>query len=212
MKISLAAILISAVVLIRADRVVDIWHVDQDHEQRILCPAILCPAIACLPPPPSSFPASFESFSGSAVFQGVVLTRLTSICVGSQHFYLVQVKRTFKGCPPSARKVIVELPCFANPLTTSSNYIFLATLKRNTIQGRPWYTTGGCNDVYPAAASSIQYANRRRNAEICPITGKCLNGQDLVQCLINPCVSSPCPNPASVCFAHYCGGCKRLCL
>mmetsp|Transcript_17982 Transcript_17982/g.37293 ORF Transcript_17982/g.37293 Transcript_17982/m.37293 type:complete len:224 (-) Transcript_17982:186-857(-) len=223
MKVAFTLILFAGLCLVQSDRSLEDTKgksfdglsgsdFEQISDRQALCPAILCIALACTTPPLTSFPTDFEGFTGSAVFLATVVKRLTTTCVGSQHLYVVRVRRVFKGCPPAERRVVVELPCFANALKAGDNDIFFANLNTKTVLGLPWYTTDGCSGVYPSASPSIRYANQRRNGEICPITGKCLNGQEVVKCFADPCQVSPCPNAASICSSSYCGGCNRLCL
>uniref|UniRef100_A0A6T6CMV7 Uncharacterized protein n=1 Tax=Compsopogon caeruleus TaxID=31354 RepID=A0A6T6CMV7_9RHOD len=187
-------------------RVMSVAHTS-DFVPGPICPAIACILLACVPPPATTFPEKYEQFSGT-VFLGTVLKRLVNVCVGSQHFYLVRVLRTFKGCPPKARRVVVELPCFANALTVGRKYIVHGDLKIRRIQRKPYYQTEGCDGVYPPVASSIRYANKRRNLEVCPADGKCLNGKALVRCFADPCqVADPCPS-AVTCRSSFCGGCN----
>mmetsp|Transcript_684 Transcript_684/g.1418 ORF Transcript_684/g.1418 Transcript_684/m.1418 type:complete len:225 (-) Transcript_684:982-1656(-) len=174
---------------------------------RSACPSIFCIALFCPNPEPSTFPSKYEQFQGT-VFLAKVVKRLTNICVGSQHFYLVKVMSTFKGCPPTRKRVILELPCYDNALTIGVEYIVFGDLQSQPLRHNLHYQTNGCDGVYPTEPSSIEYANQRRNMEVCPTDGTCLNGEEQYFCIDDPCrAAPPCPL-ASSCRSSYCGGCN----
>lgn len=166
------------------------------------CPPIKCALIACLPPT-TSVEQQYEDHK-DAVFLGKVVERLNGVCQGSQVFYKVQVRRTFKSCPIEP-VIVVELPCFAHELTVGTDYLFFAAkVTKITIGGLPHYATFGCDGVRNFAMGD--YLNRRRNMIVCPDSGACLNGQPLVNCLIDPCTTASCEQ-GGTCVSTYCGGC-----
>mmetsp|Transcript_9082 Transcript_9082/g.18383 ORF Transcript_9082/g.18383 Transcript_9082/m.18383 type:complete len:223 (+) Transcript_9082:360-1028(+) len=167
--------------------------------------ACSCPQIHCLLLP--RFNDAYDNFDAAngAVFRGKVLRQVLRGC---QTLYLVRVTRTFKGCPVD-QSVFVSAPCYATSLEVGSKNIFLAGQTKTKFRGNPVYNLGGCSPVYPLERSLVRYANLRREFQVCPAKGTCLNGSPFVYCFVWPCdprFATCSSHPNATCDVR-CGSC-----
>lgn len=166
------------------------------------------PAAAC-----SCAPSDFDGHYVRAdhVLHAKVL-RFTAAASGRERVYTVALlERDFKGCLSAGSEVqVATSPSTAGcgvPLELGAEVLLFANW-----EGRPPEATlhiSLCGGSGPFARFTDAQRDALRAKPVqCGDASSCANGEQVVQCFVDPCAVSRCDVAGATCQANYCGGCN----
>lgn len=159
-------------------------------------------AQACFCPEPdlySSYERADEVLAADVYFE---------IEVGSQRFYLVNPTRSYKGCVETQRPIWIKTPLSGSACGTQlkQGSSYLLSARKGSA---PWIKEiSSCGyNVESSTLSQEEQSFLDTQIQCCRGECSCANGEEIVNCLVNPCDVAPACDQGE-CRANYCGGCN----
>lgn len=128
--------------------------------------------------------------------------------LGSDRYYLVNPTRSYKGCVDTKRPVWVKTSRSSGSCGTSleEGESYLLSARQDSA---PWVKSiSSCSyNVKTSTLTQEQQSFLDTRIQCCGDDCSCANGEEVVNCLVDPCQVAPACDEGS-CRANFCGGCN----